>query len=105
AERANALRIPLRALRFNPEHKAESAEATPPPRGDGAKRSTPAVWVLQPDSSLRKVDVQVGVRNDQYAELTSGDVKEGDELAVAFQRQQSRAARQTSPLTGGPRFR
>jgi len=106
AERADVLRIPLRALRFNPERKPDQPDVTPSARRDGAKRSAPVVWVVQPDGALRKVaDIQLGVRNDQYAELLSGDLHAGDRLAVAFEHAQSRTMRQTSPLTGGPRFR
>jgi HlyD family secretion protein len=102
AERDNVLRIPVRALRFNPERKSDSAEQTPAARPTGKR--APAVWVLQPDGTVRKVDVQLGVTNDQYAELTSDSVHEGEQLAVAFQKRQERAAaQQTSPLVGGGR--
>jgi HlyD family secretion protein len=101
AERNNILRIPVRALRFNPEHKAEATEATPAAR-PGGKRKVPAVWVVEPDGAVRKVEVQLGVTNDQYAELTSDSLSEGAQLAVAFQRKQARATTQpVSPLAGG----
>jgi len=105
AERTDVLRISLRALRFNPERKQERPDETPSSRRDGSKRSSPAVWLVQPDGSARKVDVQLGGRNDQFAELISDGLHEGDQIAVAFEHQQNRSARQTSPLTGGPRFR
>ena len=93
----------MRALRFNPDRKPESAEETPSARPAG-KRTAPAVWVVQPDDSVRKVEVQLGVTNDQYSELTSYSLHEGDKLAVAFQRKQARATtQQTSPLAGGGR--
>jgi HlyD family secretion protein len=106
AERDNVLRIPVRALRFNPERKPDTAEETPSARPTD-KRGTPAVWVMQPDGTVRKVEVQLGVTNDQYGELTSDSLHEGDQLAVAFQRKSARATtQQTSPLAGGGhRFR
>jgi len=106
AERDNVLRVPVRALRFNPERKTDAAEETPAARPTG-KRGAPAVWVMQPDGTVRKVEVQLGVTNDQYGELTSDSVHEGDQLAVAFVKKATHAtAQQTSPLAGGGhRFR
>jgi len=100
------VRIPVRALRFNPDRKPEAQDETPAAHPTTKKRA-PAVWVMQPDGTPRKVEVQLGVTSDQYAELTSDGVHEGDELAVAFQKRQARATtQQTSPLAGGGhRFR
>ncbi|MBI3861837.1 MAG: efflux RND transporter periplasmic adaptor subunit [Planctomycetia bacterium] len=104
ANRDDVLRIPLRALRFHPERKASATPAAVSARS--AHQASPTVWVLQPDHTLRKVEVQTGVRNDQYAELQSGDLHEGDELAVAFRRgsQPSQGQAQSSsrpPSLGG----
>jgi len=106
AQQDNVLRIPVRALRFNPKHAQEGAEDTPAPTRAGRKQAAPTVWVMQPDGTLRKVEVHIGVRNDLYAELTSDGLHEGDQLAVAFQRKQTRATQPVSPLAGGGhRFR
>jgi len=106
AERNNVVRIPVRALRFSPERKADAQDETPAARPTNKTRA-PAVWVMQPDGELRKIDVQLGVTSDQYGELTSDSVHEGDQLAVAFQKRQTHATtQQTSPLAGGGhRFR
>jgi HlyD family secretion protein len=102
AERNDVLRIPVRALRFNPERRLGAAEETPSTR---PKRAAPAVWLMQPDGTVHKVEVQLGVTNDQYSELTSDSVHAGDQVAVAFQKKQVRATtQQTSPLAGGRRF-
>jgi HlyD family secretion protein len=101
AERTDVLRIPLRAIRFSPERK-ERAEETPPARREGTKHRAQAVWVIQPDGTARKIEIQLGVGNDQYVELTSGDVHEGDQLAVAFRHKLAQATtQQVSPLAGG----
>lgn len=113
AQRDDVLRIPLRALRFNPERKATAAEAAEAQASasDEAPREAPhraalAVWVVQPDGGLRRVEVRTGVRNNQYAELTSGELREGDVLAVAFRRGAARPAAPRPPaFGGGPRFR
>ncbi|MFI5367139.1 MAG: efflux RND transporter periplasmic adaptor subunit [Candidatus Binatia bacterium] len=101
AERDNVLRIPVRALRFNPDRKQDTGEETPSARPTG-KRGAPAVWALQADGTVRKVDVQLGVTNDQFGELTSDGLHEGDQVAVAFQKKQTHTTtQQTSPLAGG----
>jgi HlyD family secretion protein len=102
AERNNVLRIPLRALRFRPEHKGGSAAETPTPQRASAHLGPTVVWALDPDGKLRKVEVKTGVRNDQYAELLAGELRDGDQLAVALRR-----ARETStrpPSFPGRRF-
>jgi HlyD family secretion protein len=102
AQRDDVVRIPLRALRFNPERK--KALATPRPGVDGAARGKPAVWTLGADGTLRRVEVRLGVRNDQYAELLSDQLRPGDQLAVAFRRREQRPAAQ-APGFAGRRFR
>jgi HlyD family secretion protein len=106
ARRDDVLKIPLRAVRFNPERKP----STEPTQGqDGAarqplRRGESTVWVAQPDLTLRKVEVKLGVRDDQYAELLSDHLESGDELAVAFRRGAERKT-EKPPSFGSPRFR
>jgi HlyD family secretion protein len=102
AERDDIVRIPVRALRFNPERK--KAETTPRPSTDGTHRATPRVWVVNPDGTLRRVEVRLGVRNDQYAEVLSGELHPGDQLAVAFRRSEPQTSQQ-APGFAGRRFR
>jgi HlyD family secretion protein len=101
AERADAVRVPLRALRFNPEAEASSASRGPHPIRLGA--SVPTVWMLQPDGTLRKVEVTIGLRDERYAELTSANLQVGDPLVVA---KRSSKSKDTSARPGmPPRFR
>jgi HlyD family secretion protein len=95
-EREDAVRVPLRALSFTPPQ--------PPGPGAHAARSTaPAVWRVGPDGSLERVAIQTGIRDDQYAEVTSGDLQSGDDLAVGLRR--GPAARPAVRIPGQPRFR
>lgn len=106
AQRDNVARIPLRATRFDPERKPGTA-ATPgpgPTRMRSARSVTSTVWVLQSNDALRRVEVTLGVRDDQSAELLSGDVKVGDQLAIAFRRGAQRKV-ERPPSFGGPRGR
>ncbi len=119
AQRDNVLKIPLRAIRFNPERKPA---ATPEGTDGGAEArlqsesnrsaasqlaardGAQAVWVVQPDGTLRKTPVHLGVRNDEQAELLSDAVHDGDQLAVAF-RHGKRTAPRPPSIPGAPRFR
>ena len=102
AQRDDVVRIPVRALRFNPERKKTAA--TPRPGSDGAQRRTPRVWTVAADGALRHVDVRLGVRNDQFAELLSDQLHPGDQLAVAFRRVEQQEPAQP-PGFAGRRFR
>jgi HlyD family secretion protein len=103
AQRDNVLLVPLRALRFRPDRKPGAAAETPTAR-ESAHQGPLVVWELQPGGTLRKVEVQTGVRNDQYAELVSGDLHQGDQLAVAFRRSAPKAQAQPPSFGGGRRF-
>ena len=77
----NVLMVPNRALRF-----------TPPKQGFGGEmadlntqwniRKDQQVWVLK-DKKPEAIKVKVGLSNDQWTEVTEGDVKPGMELLVA----------------------
>src|SRR5262245_25286574 len=92
----DALRIPMRALRFRPERPAG---AGPSPNGSPLPRRTPAadagshhergralaVFVPEPNG-LKRVKVQTGIQNESYAELVSGDLGENDRVVVGYKR-------------------
>ncbi len=59
AERDDVLRLSLRALRFHPEAKSGAGAVAPHARG---KAET--VWEMQPDGTLREIEVETGVRNE-----------------------------------------
>ncbi|MBP1685340.1 MAG: macA [Deltaproteobacteria bacterium] len=106
AQRDDVAKVPLRATRFDPERKT-GAEATPAPgmtRVRSTRAGTSTVWLVQPNGALRRVEVTLGVRDDQFAELLSGDVKVGDQLAIAFRSGTQRKV-ERPPSFGGPRMR
>ena len=81
AHRDDVLRVAVRALSFSPsEHGGHAPTHTP---GAG-HRSHSAVWRLDPDGSLQRVEVQTGLRDEQYAEVTSDVLAVGDEVAVGL---------------------
>src|SRR5207244_2214801 len=69
AKRDQALRIPVRALRFRPDR---IGAGTP----DASAKEESAVYVLAPDGALRRVEVEAGIRDNQRAEVLNGDLHE-----------------------------
>src|SRR5438128_9137276 len=91
AKRDEALRIPVRALRFRPDEGA----GTP----DGRAKES-AVYVLVPDGALRRVQVETGIRDNQRAEVLKGELQEGDPIVVGLRREGKEPAA-TPQLKGG----
>jgi HlyD family secretion protein len=75
--RADALRVPLRALRFRPEAEGDGAGAARAAPGTGT------VFVVN-GRGLRRVELRTGLRDDRFAEVLAGELAPGDALAVAF---------------------
>jgi HlyD family secretion protein len=112
----DALRIPMRALRFRPERSPEAgpiASRSPmPARTPGAdggahheRGRSLAVFVPQPNGGLKRVRVQTGVQNESYAELVSGELREDDQVVVGYKRTETapnpNAQRPPSFMGGG----
>lgn len=94
-ERDDVVRVPVRALRFRPERAMAKTPAPTFPE--------PTVWVLR-DGQIAPVPVQLGLRNDVYAELLQGPLQVGDRVVVAYEK---RAADRSPkvPLGAPVRFR
>jgi HlyD family secretion protein len=97
AEAADALRIPVRALRFRPERSVRSeTNATRSSLPTAAlaslsesrrqQRHSPAVFVPIEEGGLKRVEVQTGVQNESYAALLSGELQEGDLVIIGYKR-------------------
>ncbi len=97
-EKNSVIRVPLSALRFRPgKASTEGAPQAPVPS------TSSRVWVVR-NGSIEAVDVTLGIRNDIYAELVSGPLRTGDQLAIGFAREGPERSR--PPVLGGPlRFR
>jgi HlyD family secretion protein len=103
ARRDDALRVPLRALRFRPE---SGDGAAPAPAGVAAGRSADdasAVYALDAGSKLRRVDLRTGLRDERYAEVVEGDLAAGAAVAVAYRRPLEAKQPARSPFAPAPR--
>ena len=89
-ERPSAVRVPLQALRYNPQRA---------PRPTQAGSEAPAhVWALT-DGKPRQIAVTTGLNDGTYVEITGGDVKPGDAVIVNEARSAAGAtAPQVAPL-------
>src|SRR5438876_9453854 len=97
AKREQALRLPVRALRFRPDEASAAAPGAKP-------KEESAVYVLAPDGALRRVEVQTGVRDNQHVEVVGGDLHAGDRVVVGLRRESTEAAPTARPPGfGGPR--
>jgi HlyD family secretion protein len=81
AHRDDALRVPLRALRFRPEDAAAGAA------GEG-----PVAFAVEGGGALRRVALQTGIRDERFVELTGGELAAGDRVAVAYPPSEEAAA-------------
>jgi HlyD family secretion protein len=92
--------IPNTALRLRPEGQA------PPAPGPGKGNRSPVVWKIDGDK-LAPVTLQTGLTDGIHTEVVSGDLNEGDAIAVppvqANNSKPPATAPARSPFTGGRR--
>lgn len=88
--RDDALVVPLSALRFRPKKTDRNDNATEPDdRAPEPHRSV--VWLLRDgESKLDPVEIETGIRNDEFAEIVSGEVAAGDTVVKAYERESER---------------
>jgi HlyD family secretion protein len=93
-QRTNVLRVPDQALRYQPSSAAAAVPApAPAPAPASAPAAAPAgrLWLLR-DGKRVAVPVVLGLDDDSFTEIVSGDVKAGDLVIVAEQRGEAAAS-------------
>lgn len=95
AERDDALRVPLQAIRFIPGglHQAAASEAA----GAAKPAESARVWVLR-NGSPQPVPVTTGLSDTTYVEITGGELKPGDQVIVNAITSATDSAPRRSPL-------
>lgn len=101
----DTVKIPNAALRYKPDLPAEKVQElyskyglavtpaiqAPPAAGQPSAAPKPStvgnsgqavVWKLEPDKSLRPMQVHIGLTDHTYTALTGGDLQPGDELVT-----------------------
>jgi HlyD family secretion protein len=84
-QKDSVLKIPNAALRFRPPDLKEDHEKRKGSAGDlkGSESVHPlsTIWVVEKDI-LSPARVKLGISDGQYSEVISGDIKEGQEIAI-----------------------
>ncbi len=81
--RDDALRVPLRALRFRPDDSP-----TRPVGGSPRERKREsAVWMENGVGGPRRVEVQTGIRDEEAIEIVSGSIQAGDRVIIGYVRE------------------
>jgi len=80
AERKNVLLVPNAALRFNPPPGAEIASSEKPKEAESGKMGT--VYLLK-ENRLYPVKIGIGISDNHFTEVLSGDLKAGDQVVVS----------------------
>jgi HlyD family secretion protein len=104
-ERRDVVRLPLRALRFKPEANAGDSDGPAAAAAAAESKSLQSVWVLRADGDLSRVDVKLGVRNDEHAELLSDGIAPGDHVVIGYESGRRPEAEAGSPFLQPPRRR
>ena len=86
-QRSDVLRVPTQTLRYAPATGARRSGTSGRTWPDGQTR----VWVLR-DGKPARIPVTAGLDDDTYTEIISGEIKAGDQVIVAEQRDAARAA-------------
>jgi HlyD family secretion protein len=85
ATKANVLKVPLRALRFSPKQRG-MPEKVVKRVGDIASSPETRLWIRDEDGRPNPVSIETGVRDDEYVEVVSGEISEGDEVVIGYRR-------------------
>ena len=84
-QRSDVLRVPNQALHYTPKSAAETGQPSVAPGAASIGETNQVrIWILR-DGEPKAVPVTVGLDDDSYTEITSGDVQAGDQVIVAEQ--------------------
>ncbi len=99
ARSQKALRLPKAALRFRPRGTSSPVRGSP-----GAPAAAQSVTVLDARGQPKQVEVQLGISDANYAEITGGDLKEGDRVVVGMVGQTPAPAQSSGQARPGGRM-
>jgi HlyD family secretion protein len=96
-EKSNVLRVTNTALRYRPpQEEAKKTVKTDRKKGEGANRK---LYVLRAGQPVA-IPVQLGITDNRYTEIVSGEIKAGDQVVVGNATPQAE-----NGTSGGPRMR
>jgi HlyD family secretion protein len=95
-QRQNVLKVPNAALRYHP------ASGTAAAAGKSAQEK--AVWTLDANKKQQRVVITTGETDGNYTEVTSGGLKDGDQVIVAALETAAAPTTSSTPTGRGPGF-
>ena len=81
----DVLKVPLRALRFRPRTKERSNKVVKARENPSEPRND-RLWISDGEEVHGPVLIETGLRDDEYVEVVSGELSEGDEVAIGYRR-------------------
>ncbi len=106
-QRVNVLKVPNAALRYHPAAGTAAATAVPASTKKGSAKSPPekVAWTLDANKKPLKVVLTTGETDGNYTEVTSGTLKDGDQVIIAEMETGTAVASAPATPTGrGPGF-
>jgi len=103
-QRQNVLKVPNAALRYHP---ASATAAGGQGAGKSAGKSAAiekAVWTLDANNKQQRVVITTGETDGNYTEVTSGGLKDGDQVIVAALETAEPPTTSSTPTGRGPGF-
>ena len=80
ARRNGVVVVPNSALRFHPQD--QGSESSNVQKRPAKENRGPAVWILE-DNKPKKIQITVGISDGSFTQVTSGPLKEGQDVIVA----------------------
>jgi len=108
-QRKNVLRVANAALRFKPDpldkelSKNEAAGGSAASADEDEIKTQHRVWVLDRDGKVQTVSIKTGIFDTKHAEVTGGEIKEGQKVIIGYQPQWRQTDSSKSMFKFGPR--
>jgi HlyD family secretion protein len=83
--KADVLKVPLRALRFRPK-QTDRAERVAKQAGNASSQHKSRLFTQDGNGLPSAVPIDTGLRDDEYVEVVSGEISEGDEVVIGYRR-------------------
>ena len=108
-QKKNVLRVANAALRFKPDpedkelSKNEATAGNEASADDDEMKTQHRVWVFAEDGRVRTVSIRTGIFDAKHAEVTGGEIKDGQKVIIGYQPQWRQSDSSKSMFKFGPR--
>lgn len=108
-QRKNVMRVSNAALRFKPDpmdrelSKHEAADGNEASADEDEIKIQHRVWILAEDGRVQTVSIKTGIFDTKHAEVTGGDIHDGQKVIIGYQPQWRQTDSSSSMFKFGPR--